>query len=76
MFVFFPLYCTLTISSPLIHLSPQNITDHHIAFFQFPRVVLMLDEDSLELTRECEQDLKKVVDADTVKWFKAKYGRR
>ena len=36
----------------------------------------MLDEDSLELTKECEQDLKKVVNAETVEWFKAKYGRR
>ncbi|KAI9730746.1 MAG: hypothetical protein M1834_005715 [Cirrosporium novae-zelandiae] len=41
---------------------------------QFPRVVLELDADSLQLSRELEEDLKQVDDEKTVEEFYKKYG--
>lgn len=42
---------------------------------KFPRVVIQLDEDSLELSDECREDLSKVINLTTAKAFKDKYGR-
>lgn len=74
MFVFFALCCPLTTPFLLTHLESAEYSWSHVTFFQFPRVVVMLDEDSLELATDCKEDLKRVVDAHTVEWFKAKYG--
>lgn len=42
--------------------------------FEFPRVVVQLDEDSLELSEECAADLKHVKDSASLEAFKTKYG--
>ncbi|KAE8130884.1 hypothetical protein BDV38DRAFT_289224 [Aspergillus pseudotamarii] len=42
--------------------------------YNFPRVLLQLDEDSLELTDECRDDARRVETKDDVQAFKDKYG--
>ncbi|CAI7625022.1 unnamed protein product [Penicillium pancosmium] len=42
--------------------------------YNFPRVVLQLDEESLELTGECANSLEHVTDKESVAAFKARYG--
>lgn len=41
---------------------------------QFPRVVLQLDEDSLQLSDECTEALKYITDKASIEAFKSKYG--
>ncbi|KAK8081149.1 hypothetical protein PG997_008967 [Apiospora hydei] len=45
-----------------------------ILAYNFPRVTVLLDEDSIELTRDCERELQKVVNLATLKTFLDKYG--
>jgi hypothetical protein len=41
---------------------------------QFPRVVLELDDESLEVSNECAKSLQNIKDLPSVQAFKAKYG--
>ncbi|KAK8115764.1 hypothetical protein PG984_012266 [Apiospora sp. TS-2023a] len=45
-----------------------------ILAYNFPRVTVLMDEVSIELTRECEKDLGKVNDPKALKAFLDKYG--
>ncbi|GAB1196820.1 hypothetical protein APSETT444_006098 [Aspergillus pseudonomiae] len=49
-------------------------TRHMTITYNFPRVVLQLDEESLELTEECANDLAHVTDMASITAFKARYG--
>ncbi|OQE38085.1 hypothetical protein PENCOP_c009G01622 [Penicillium coprophilum] len=49
-------------------------TKHMTITYNFPRVVLQLDEESLELSDECAEALKHVKDQASIQAFKAKYG--
>ncbi|KAE8398376.1 hypothetical protein BDV37DRAFT_288579 [Aspergillus pseudonomiae] len=49
-------------------------TRHMIITYNFPRVILQLDEESLELTEECANDLAHVTDMASITSFKARYG--
>ncbi|KAF7176473.1 hypothetical protein CNMCM7691_002791 [Aspergillus felis] len=42
--------------------------------YNFPRVVLELDGDSLDLSDECKEDLKSISTAEAVQFFRRKYG--
>ncbi|OJJ78671.1 uncharacterized protein ASPGLDRAFT_86382 [Aspergillus glaucus CBS 516.65] len=48
--------------------------NHMTITYNFPRVVVQLDEDSLELSEECAADLKHVKDKASVEAFRTKYG--
>ncbi|KAE8322164.1 hypothetical protein BDV39DRAFT_210011 [Aspergillus sergii] len=43
--------------------------------FNFPRVVLHLDADSLQVSKECDAELRKVVNQDSLMDFYDKFGR-
>ncbi|KNG87340.1 hypothetical protein ANOM_003946, partial [Aspergillus nomiae NRRL 13137] len=49
-------------------------TRHMTITYNFPRVVLQLDEESLELTEECANALPHVTDMASLTAFKARYG--
>ncbi|OGM48861.1 hypothetical protein ABOM_002985 [Aspergillus bombycis] len=49
-------------------------TKHMTITYNFPRVVLQLDDESLELTEECAKDLACVTDMASLTAFKARYG--
>ncbi|KAF7158661.1 hypothetical protein CNMCM6106_005451 [Aspergillus hiratsukae] len=42
--------------------------------YNFPRVVLQLDADSLDLSDECKEDLKTISTKEGVQFFRRKYG--
>ncbi|KAJ5400086.1 hypothetical protein N7465_010575 [Penicillium sp. CMV-2018d] len=49
-------------------------TKHMTITYNFPRVVLQLDEESLQPSDECAEALKHIKDKASVQAFKAKYG--
>ncbi|ESZ98312.1 Membrane attack complex component/perforin [Sclerotinia borealis F-4128] len=51
----------------------QNKTMH--INYNFPRAIVQLDAESLELTPECRADLDAIVDADSLHIFHLKYGQ-
>lgn len=50
--------------------TPRQLIDP----FQFPRVILHMDHESLELSDECIKDIGKVKDVDSLVAFHHKYG--
>jgi hypothetical protein len=44
--------------------------------YQFPRVRVTFDNESLDLSGECKNDLEKISDLNSINWFVKKYGMR
>ncbi|KAJ9227130.1 hypothetical protein DTO027B5_862 [Paecilomyces variotii] len=52
----------------------QTETNHMVVTYNFPRVIVSLDKDSLELTKECKDHLKNINSREDAGSFKRKFG--
>ncbi|KAJ9265492.1 hypothetical protein DTO212C5_6685 [Paecilomyces variotii] len=52
----------------------QTETNHMVVTYNFPRVIVSLDKDSLELTEECKEHLENINSREDAGNFKRKFG--